>query len=68
MTEKELNQAVAKKLELFGIDESILTKEEMEQLREEVRFEEEEGGTILDGVLANPDILFRGIDKQFKGD
>ena len=65
MTEKELNEAVAKELEEYGIDESLLTKEEMEQLREEIRFVNEEGGVILDGVLSNPEILFRGV--KFKG-
>ena len=63
MTEKELNKAVAKKLKEYGIDENLLTKEEMEQLREEVRIEEE-GGAILDGVLSNFDILMRGINSR----
>lgn len=39
-----------------------LTPEEIEQLKEEI----ENGGTMLDGVLSNPEIFYRKAMANFK--
>lgn len=54
----KIDETIKEKLEFYGLTEEDLTAEEMEELREEVETELE-GGMILDGVLFNPEILYR---------
>lgn len=45
-------------LEEYGLTESQLTKEELDELKEEIKANEE-GYLILDGVLSNPELFYR---------
>lgn len=49
---------IQKKLDAYGISESVLTKAELAELRREVDAEEK-GHVILDSVLDNPEIIYR---------
>ena len=52
--------------QLASIDLTVddLTQEELEQLEEQIKAEEENGGPcFLDGVLSDPTILFRRLSK-----
>lgn len=45
-------------LEEYGLTESLLTKEELEKLKEEI-VAKEQGFEVLDGVLATPSLYYR---------
>lgn len=53
-----LEDKVKQRLEECGLTESQLTKEELDELKEEIKAEEE-GYSVLDGVLSNPELFFR---------
>ena len=45
-------------LKKYGLTENQLTKEELEQLKEEIKLRKQ-GFEILDGVLSNPGLFYR---------
>ncbi len=45
-------------LKEYGLTENQLTKEELEQLKEEIKLRKQ-GFEILDGVLSNPGLFYR---------
>lgn len=51
------------KAEAHGITLDLLTKEELILLREEVE-KEAKGIFLIDGVLHNPDIIYRRLSKN----
>jgi hypothetical protein len=52
--EEKVRQVLAE----HGLTESQLTKEELEELKEEIK-EMEQGRFVLDGVLHNPELYYR---------
>ena len=56
LTEEELDEKVRQELAAHYLTEDHLTKEELEELREEVRYREQ-GGEMLDGFWANPEFI-----------
>lgn len=53
-----MEDKVKQRLEECGLTESQLTKEEFDELKEEIKAEEK-GYSVLDGVLSNPELFFR---------
>lgn len=53
------------KLNARSIAIEDLTQEEIEQLKWEIE-QEDKGGMILDGVLDNPDLFYRGARREFE--
>lgn len=58
-----MEEKVIEKLNEVGLTPDDLTKEELEQLKEEVKLEED-GLLVLDGVLSNPEIFYRKLDYE----
>lgn len=61
--EKDIELQMQKKAESHGISLDLLTPEELTMLREEVE-KEAKGLFVIDGVLHNPDIIYRRISKN----
>ncbi|MDE6493680.1 MAG: hypothetical protein K2O66_05030 [Bacteroidales bacterium] len=61
--EKNIKLQMQKKAELYGISIDLLTSEELNLLREEVE-KEANGIFVIDGVLHNPDIIYRRISRN----
>ena len=55
-----MEEKIKQRCEEVGIDPAVLTDEERKQLAKEIE-QEEKGLTVLDGVLSNPTIAFRGF-------
>lgn len=53
-----MEEKIKKLLEEHGLTESQLTKEELEELKEEIKAREQ-GFEVLDGVLHNPELYYR---------
>lgn len=51
---------ILEKLAELDISIDILTEEEITQLEEEVEIEKN-GGTVIDGVLTNPELFYRNV-------
>ncbi len=62
LTEEDLDERVRQELAAHYLTENDLTKEELEELREEVRCREQ-GGEMLDGFWTNFEVIFRGLRK-----
>lgn len=58
---ENMEDKVKKALEEYGLTEDQLTKEELEELKEEIRIKES-GRMILDSVLDNPALYYRKRD------
>lgn len=66
----DIEEKINQRLKQAGIIREILTEEEIEQLKNEIEMEEN-GVPFLDGVLANPDLLYRRYEykqKKLKGE
>ena len=63
-----MENKIKAKLEEYGLTMDVLTQDELEQLRDEI-ISEEKGETLLDGVLDNPEIMYRqarrGIEEKW---
>ncbi len=57
-----MEKLIRKKCKEVGITPDILTPEELEELKEEIKAEQQ-GLFILDGVLFNPEIYTRKYKK-----
>lgn len=55
-----MEEKIRKKLEEHDIPIEVLTPEEIEQLKDEIRAEEE-GYVVLDGVLFDPELQIRAM-------
>lgn len=53
-----MENKIKKELEEYGLTIDQLTIEELELLKEEIKAKED-GATILDGVLSNPELYYR---------
>ncbi len=53
-----MEDKIKQMLDDYGLTESQLTSEELDKLKEEIKAEEE-GYSVLDGVLSNPELFFR---------
>lgn len=53
---------IRRKCKEAGVSPDVLTEEERAELIDEIKAEQK-GYSILDGVLCNPNILFRGFKK-----
>ena len=53
-----MNEDIIKKCQAAGVDPSVLTNDEIEELKREIE-KEKQGLQVLDGVLSNPSLLFR---------
>ena len=53
-----MEDKIKRVLEEYGLTESQLTKEELEELKEEFKAKER-GVEVLDGVLSNPSLYYR---------
>lgn len=53
-----MEEKIKKELAKHGLTENMLTREELEELKEEI-IARDKGLMILDGVLSNPDLLYR---------
>lgn len=53
-----MKDKVKQMLEDYGLTESQLTKEELDELKEEIKAKEE-GLMVLDSVLDNPELFYR---------
>jgi len=58
-----MEEIIKQKCESMGIDPSVLTSDELEKLKEEIKAEKHRY-TILDGVLSNPDLYYRTFQKN----
>ena len=56
--EKEMNE----KLQEVGVSKDVLTDEELSQLQQEIEAEKR-GDTVIDGVLHNPELIYRNVRK-----
>ena len=55
-----IRQLIKKKCKEAGVSPDVLTEEERAELIDEIKAEQQ-GYSILDGVLCNPEIMFRNI-------
>lgn len=53
-----MEDKIKKTLKEYGLEESQLTKEELDNLKEEIKARKN-GLTVLDGVLSNPKLYYR---------
>lgn len=58
-----MEKKIIERLSIYCLKPSDLTEEELNELKEEIKFEEE-GGIVLDGVLTNPEIQMRAFKRQ----
>lgn len=58
-----MEEKIKKVLSKHGLTVDLLTKEEIEQLKEEIKIKEQ-GGEILDGLFSNPFIIYRRAAKS----
>ena len=58
-----MEKKIIERLSVYDLKPSDLTEEELNELKEEIKFEEE-GGFVLDGVLFNPEIQQRAFKRQ----
>lgn len=58
-----MEEKIKKVLSKHGLTVDLLTKEEIEQLKEEIKIKEQ-GGEILDGLFSNPFIIYRRATKS----
>lgn len=58
-----MEKLIRKKCKEVGITPDILTPEELEELKKEIKAEQQ-GMFILDGVLFNPEIYVRYMNKK----
>ena len=65
MTNSEMGKLIRKKCKENDIPPDILTEDELEELRKEIEMEQK-GEFILDGVLFNPDIYIRKIQREIE--
>ncbi len=63
LTKEDIEFLMHQKAESHGISLDLLTSEELMLLREEVE-KEAKGLFVIDGVLHNPDIIYRRISKN----
>ena len=59
----DIERIIKKKCKEAGVSPDVLTEEEKAELIDEIKAEQQ-GLFILDGVLFNPDLRFREIEKQ----
>ena len=57
-----MEELIKIRCEEYGINPNILTPEERKMLCEEIKAEQR-GMSILDGVLSNPELYYRGLKK-----
>lgn len=57
-----MEEKVIEKLNEVGLTPDDLTKEELEQLKEEIKLEAD-GIFVIDGVLSDSKILYRRLNK-----
>lgn len=55
-----MDDLIKEKCDLYGVDPSVLTDNELASLKEEIE-DENKGMRILDSVLDNPAIRYRNI-------
>ena len=65
MTNSEMEKLIRKKCKENDITPDILTEDELIELRKEIEAEQK-GEFILDGVLFNPDIYIRKIQREIE--
>ena len=55
-----MEEFIKDKCDLYGISPSVLTDQERAELIAEIQVEQQ-GKTVLDSVLDNPEIRYRGL-------
>ena len=55
-----MENLIKEKCELYGVDPSVLTENELAALKKEIE-EEKKGLRILDSILDNPEIRYRNL-------
>lgn len=58
-----MEEKIKKVLSKHGLTVDLLTKEEIEQLKEEIKIKEQRG-KILDGLFSDPSIIYRRAAKS----
>ncbi len=59
----DIERLIKKNCKEAGVSPDVLTEEERAELIDEIKAEQQ-GFCVLDGVLCNPNIRFRGLKKH----
>ena len=59
----DIERLIKRKCKEAGVSPDVLTEKERAELIDEIKAEQQ-GYSILDGVLCNPNIRFRGLKKH----